>query len=256
MRLYRASYRTATVRSLNLVHRVSLEFVGSCNADESPLTLESHQGQGLGAFSDSCNFHACSLLQSQLRIYPPRLLSSAGIHSIIICRSLYASGRPAAGVAMQAERIMLLSSESMRPACFGESPDMRFHHELFHFIDYAMGFGPNRRPISDRRSTNDPEWEALNDPGFQYYSGGSLTERFSMLEANPIRPGIWSYYSMSSAEEDKAIVFSYLICRYSSLLRCAGRDKNLALKVQLIKRRLYEFDQSFDDTFWMDTERG
>jgi len=97
------------------------------------------------------------------------------------------------------------------------------HHEIFHFADLA----------DDGSLSPDPEWAALNAPGFVYGSGGR-----SLRSAWAARPtdmrGFVSGYATSGVEEDKAETFAFLVARKDAI----PHDPILDAKVRLLETRM------------------
>jgi hypothetical protein len=124
-----------------------------------------------------------------------------------------------------------------------------FHHELFHLLENAMGFSDITKYDELAGFERDPEWEELNDERFRY--DPRWRKYYSRLEAKAIKPGIWTYYSMSSPAEDKAVLFSYMVNEYDKLWELSKKDEPLERKISLLRRRLFMFDAFFDESLWL-----
>src|SRR5205085_5605856 len=75
------------------------------------------------------------------------------------------------------------------------------HHDFFHLVDERDG-----------RLLADPEWVALNPPGFQYGRGGRAAQADPTAgELTDTVPGCVSRSAASAPEEDKAELFSALM---------------------------------------------
>jgi hypothetical protein len=103
-----------------------------------------------------------------------------------------------------------------------------FHHEFFHMLDFAY-----------RGSTDyDPEWSALNADGFRYGTGGANTSRFVDYSVPTMTDGFLSGYGKTAVEEDKAVLFEFLLMRPEIVHDRMESDPILAEKVRLMHRRL------------------
>mmetsp|Transcript_17151 Transcript_17151/g.48056 ORF Transcript_17151/g.48056 Transcript_17151/m.48056 type:complete len:198 (-) Transcript_17151:148-741(-) len=121
-----------------------------------------------------------------------------------------------------------------------------FHHELFHLIDYRLR-GPSSFTASD------PEWEAHNPENFRYGSGGKYMQHdadSSQLSSAPEGGHFLNRYSTSAITEDKAEVWSALMC-YDEILR----TPQLRAKAELLLQRVSSICEKIDD-HWLSNVRA
>jgi hypothetical protein len=175
------------------------------------------------------------------------------LRKIVICTRLTIEGVSASISRISAKGIILVSTRPYASKRSQSDPDRFFHRQLLHAIDQAVS---ERATHYDEVAgfVKDPEWEGLNGEGLGYSQMWSKEE--DILEAEAIKPGIWTYYSLRSPSEDKAVLFSYMMHNYSQIAACSKRDRQLELKINLLKRRLSKFDKHFDETFWQEREHN
>lgn len=177
------------------------------------------------------------LVVKELKVYPDELLEKSQVRQIIFCKGLQ-SGTPFkmhtwGGLADYEHNVIFL--DASLPASFLPTA---FHHELFHYLDWQMGF-----------ASNDPEWLSFNEPGEQYRG-----YQIEQLYAQRDNIHFITTYSQASMLEDKAEVFAYLISDPKLILDRAKRSPVLERKVDCIKRRLQEFCPKINKEFWSTIE--
>jgi hypothetical protein len=106
------------------------------------------------------------------------------------------------------------------------------HHEIFHFFDLA----------DDGRLSPDPEWAALNAPGFVYGSGGRTLRGAWAAKPSSDIPGFVSGYATSGPEEDKAETFAFAVTRASLTRARLAADPLLRGKMRELTRRIARMD--------------
>ena len=112
------------------------------------------------------------------------------------------------------------------------------HHEIYHLID---------RISTNNQMDNDPEWSALNPPGFIYMGVGPASNNTFPDDSVT---GFVSTYARSSPYEDKGETFGYMMSNPSHMaFRCAS-DPCLSAKVAMIKRRVQAFCPEMNGDFW------
>ena len=186
-------------------------------------------------------FRAARLLRTVLARYTPALWRASGVRTVALARTLAFAGQRRQGVPDLATGTLHLALEAtaVDPAYFRRM----VHHELFHFLDHA-------RSVNGLYS--DPEWTALNAPGVRYASGGgpgggggqhqhaavvpawedANVDVFDpAAAATPmLPPGMVTSYCLAGVEEDKAELFSFLMCAPSRLERLCASDAVVARK--------------------------
>ena len=152
--------------------------------------------------------------------YPKSFLDAARVTTIALCRKLVDDGDPAlaeevAGTVDQRARRLLVSVSSGNV----HRATVTFHHELFHLFDYSISPNNNHQ--------NDAQWEALNPAGFRYLG-----------KSGDVGPGFVDDYAKTSASEDKASVFHYIMAHTDEFCARAVDDPVLMAKGRLIRSRI------------------
>ncbi len=105
------------------------------------------------------------------------------------------------------------------------------HHEVFHFFDRA----------TRGRITVDPEWDALNAPGFAYGTGGRSMRASWVGEPRRDLTGFVTSYATSAVEEDKAELYSFAMTAGPAIREQAAGDPALQKKLAALAARLAAF---------------
>ena len=112
--------------------------------------------------------------------------------------------------------------------------------------------------LADGRVEQDPDWEALNPPGFRYRGGGRTALADPTLTAVPTDrvPGFLSMYSTSAVDEDKAEVFAYLMADPEFVDARVRVDPVVRAKVARMRELLAGFCPAINDQFWERVHRA
>lgn len=115
-----------------------------------------------------------------------------------------------------------------------------FHHELMHMIDYGL--------LGEKFEAADPEWEAINPPGFTYGKGGKYMRHDGEAAHAHSAPSIefLNRYSTSSIAEDRAEVWAALMMAYPSAIH----SEPLRAKAAILKKRVAALCPALDDAWW------
>lgn len=164
-------------------------------------------------------------LATTLLAYPHSFLRAARIEKIALCRKLVdAAGDPAsapapehiAGLAEGAARRLMVNLDHHDLA----HADATLHHEIFHLFDQATAPGGDHQ--------RDPAWERINPRGFRYGDPASAS----------IEAGFVNDYARTSAAEDKASVFEYVMGSPDELCARGADDPRLLDKARLLLDRV------------------
>jgi hypothetical protein len=187
---------------------------------------------------------AAASIARELRQYPDGFLRRAGIDGIVLVRDLFVSedgGARGAAAYIFENRIFLDMPLAERATRAGTR--VRFiHHLIWHRLDERAG-----------TMWKDPEWAALNPPGFEYgvHSRGGVHEtRAGSGSLGTDHPGFLNLYSTGNLPDDKAEVHAYLMVIHAWVRERSREDPYLRRKMATIKARLAALDASFDDAFW------
>ncbi len=148
------------------------------------------------------------VVREELARLPAAFLASASLRRVVLVGELREERRPIPSLPNY-NRTLLLDADA------SEAYLRRLlHHEIFHFADLA----------DDGAVLRDPEWSALNPPGFAYGQGGrSMREPGAGALGEP-PPGFVSVYATAAVEEDKAEVFAWMMAAPELLAERARHD--------------------------------
>jgi hypothetical protein len=180
----------------------------------------------------------------ELRQYPDGFLGRAGVTGIVLVRDLFVEEDGGArGAAAYVFENRLFLDVPLADRAIQAGTRVRFiHHLIWHWMDEKAG-----------TLWQDPEWEALNPPDFEYgvHSRGGVHEtRAGSGSISLDYPGFLNLYSTGNLPDDKAEVYAYLMVIHSWVGERSRQDPYLRSKVAMIKARLVPIDPSFDEDFW------
>ena len=199
-------------------------------------------------------------LIAALSIYPPAFFHRLDLRELWLCDSLTCNGVTAWMASFLSKRLYvdcaLIDSVHVKSL---------IHHELFHFIDYAIHHSPSSpplpHPITRFCAVPDPAWAALNDPSFRYGDGGlpacSDTESAytGRVRGRAERGSFPSRYAQSGMEEDRAEVWAALVRDRHSITH--ARDGRLRQKGAELERRVKEWSGGLlDEQWWQRTQKA
>ena len=179
------------------------------------------------------------ILESEFRRYPASFLRRVGLKRIVVGSRVRVEGQPRAAVPEFDRGLFWLDAEvGSRIPEYGRRA---LQHDFFHMVDRAMA------PAAQGR---DPAWAALNAKDFRYGIGGWWMQRANVGALRRDLPGFLTAYSTSATEEDKAEVFSHLVCDPAFVAERAAADPVLRTKVERLKASLAAFDPEIDAAWW------
>jgi hypothetical protein len=164
------------------------------------------------------------ILEAESAKSGPRMFRCADVRRVALVSRLAVAGKSRAAVPDWGDRTLFL--DVGYAAHEPEYSRWVFHHELFHLVDYA----------DDELIRHDPEWTALNPPGFAYGAGGDRAyhDEATAYAWDVPPPGFVSLYATLGAEEDKAETYAALMTGAP----IAMDDPALVAKVALLRHRL------------------
>lgn len=208
--------------------------------EDAAFEVETRHGAltGAGAPEDASRRYAV-LLGEEFGLYPPELVKRSKLERIVLCRDLAFAGQLRAAVPEFGSDTLYL--DVLRGA--GDPLYVRraIHHEFFHVVDWR----------DDRELYSDDVWNALNEEGFRYGSGGVNAQ-------GDARMGLWSdelqgflsLYGRTGVEEDKAELWSFALVHPREVAARAAEDPVLAAKLARLRSLVRSFARDVDDAFW------
>jgi hypothetical protein len=180
-------------------------------------------------------FAYLSLLDRELQKYPSGFFRKAGVRYLMLCEGLAFSGQERAAIPDPYAGRLYYDVSVATDEGLGDYGVLTFHHELHHYVDYAMYGDMYYRW---------PQWAALNVEGFEYGTGGvyaydNQDQDWGEVDIDdPDRvPGFVSRYAALGEEEDRAEIFSYAMAgtRDEWFARLVSVDPILAAKLELLR---------------------
>ena len=168
------------------------------------------------------------LIEKNLNRYSSEFLNKINLRYIVLCKNLSVSQIEAAGVPNIKTKTLIIDIKFDQ-----EYLERVIHHEVFHMISDSF---------KDSFSTY--AWENLNNKNFKYAECSTCSDRLdlSILKNNK---GFMTEYSMSTASEDMAEVFSFLIAHKEQIENKALNDQILTKKILFIKNNLLRIHKEF-----------
>lgn len=168
---------------------------------------------------------AVAVLGRELGRYPAGWLARAGLARVVLTAELTEAGAPIPSLPNYLQTLFV-------DLGVGEVYLARLvHHEIFHFFDRA----------TRGRIAVDPEWDALNAPGFAYGTGGRSMRASWVGEPRRDLAGFVTSYATSAVEEDKAELYSFAMTAGPAVREQAAADPTLQKKLGALAARLAAF---------------
>ena len=169
------------------------------------------------------------IISKNLSRYSKEFLRKINLKYIVMCENLSVSQIRAAGVPNITTRTLVVDIK------FNEEHFERvLHHEIFHMIN-----------DSHKKKFLFEEWKNFNNSEFKYAKCSTCSDRLglSLLKENK---GFVTEYSMSTASEDMAEVFSFLITDKKKIENKALKDPILNKKILFLKKNILKVDENFN----------
>ena len=168
------------------------------------------------------------LIQKNLNIYQPNFLKKINLKYIVLCENLSVSEIDAAGVPNFKMKTLIIDIN------FNKKYFERIiHHEIFHIIndgfkDYFI----------------ESEWKSFNPKNFKYAECSTCSDRVNLSTIKKTN-GFLTEYSMSTASEDMAEVFSFLVYDKKKVKEKLINDAILKNKTSFIKNNILKISNNF-----------
>ena len=168
------------------------------------------------------------LIKKNLERYEKVFLEKINLKYVVLCENLTVADIKTAGVPNHKVKTLIIDIKS-DPRYFERS----IHHELFHMADdsYDNLFSYDR-------------WEKFNILDFQYAECSTCSKR-SNLSLIQDTNGFITEYSMSTASEDMAEVFSFMMTDMDNLSIISQKDSILNDKINFIISEISKIDNNF-----------
>ncbi len=168
------------------------------------------------------------LIEKNFNKYTSNFLKKVNLKYIVLCEDLSVSGIDAAGIANSKKKTIIINMKINLDIL-----ERILHHETFHIInDSYVNLFPEKK------------WKKINNPKFKYAECSTCTDKLN-LYTNDKTNGFITEYSKSTASEDMAEVFSYLMTNKNLINKKAINDIVLKNKILFIKKGILKIDSEF-----------
>ena len=168
------------------------------------------------------------IIKKNLELYKKDFLEKINLKYIVLCENLKVSDIKTAGIPNHKVKTLIIDIKS-DPRYFERS----IHHELFHMADESY----------DNLFSYD-KWEKFNILNFQYAECSTCSNRtdLSLIKNSS---GFITEYSMSTASEDMAEIFSFMMTDMDNLSTISQEDSILKNKVNFLISEIQKIDNNF-----------
>ena len=168
------------------------------------------------------------IIKKNLERYEKVFLEKINLKYVVLCENLKVSDIKTAGVPNHKVKTLIIDIKS-DPKHFERS----IHHELFHMADDSY----------DNLFSHD-KWDKFNILDFQYAECSTCSNR-SDLSLIQDSNGFITEYSMSTASEDMAEVFSFMMTNMDNVSIISQNDSILNNKINFIISEIRKIDNNF-----------
>ena len=221
----------------NLIKIPNLE-IYKTNSDNGLKYLKAYEAFEVGVRNDNVKcFNSKTedidrkfqIISKNLNRYSSDFLKKINLKYIVLCEDLSVSGINTAGVPNHKMKTLIIDIQ------FNKNHFERtMHHEVFHIIqdEYNNYF-------------NEDIWSNYNNAQFKYAECSTCSDRLDLSIYNKTK-GFLTEYSMSTASEDMAEVFSFLMIDENKIKNKAEKDLILKKKISFIKNNILKIDNKFN----------
>ena len=168
------------------------------------------------------------LIEKNLNKYSSTFISKINLKYVVLCENLTVSQINTAGVPNPKTKTLIIDIK------FNEKYFERvLHHEIFHMIDESY-----------KSLFSYKEWKKLNSSRFKYAKCSTCTNKLGLSLINNTK-GFLTEYSMSTASEDMAEIFSFLMTEKKRLENIILDDPILNKKTMFLKNAILKIDNNF-----------
>ncbi len=168
-----------------------------------------------------------SLIENNLAKYEAAFLNKINLKYIVLCKNLSVSGIDAAGVPNSKMKTLIIDINFKK-----DYFERVIHHEIFHIINDSY-----------KNYFSEKEWNNFNPKKFKYAECSTCTDRVDLAAIENTK-GFLTEYSMTTASEDMAEVFSFIMY-YKNIDVKSSNDPILKKKISFIKKNVMRINNNF-----------
>ena len=169
-----------------------------------------------------------NLIKRNFDKYDKDFLKKINLKYVVLCENLKVAEIKTAGVPNHKVKTLIMDI-NFDKRYFERS----IHHEIFHMIDDSY---------KDLFSYE--KWKEFNTPKFKYAECSTCTNKLDLSLTNKSN-GFLTEYSMSTASEDMAELFSFLMTNSEHLKKILSKDTILTKKTLFLKSSILKIDNNF-----------
>tara|TARA_Y100000996_G_C22521567_1_gene642696 strand:+ start:57 stop:794 length:738 start_codon:yes stop_codon:yes gene_type:complete len=168
------------------------------------------------------------LIEKNLNKYDTSFLKKINLKYVVLCENLSVSEIRSAGVPNYKMKTLVIDIK------FNKKHFERvIHHEVFHLINDSY-----------KNLFNYKEWSKFNETSFKYAKCSTCSDRLDLNLLDKTK-GFLTEYSTSTASEDMAELFSFLIIDKDKIKIKALKDPILSKKISFLEKKLLKIDTNF-----------
>ena len=168
------------------------------------------------------------LIEKNLNKYDTSFLKKINLKYVVLCENLSVSEIRSAGVPNYKMKTLVIDIK------FNKKHFERvIHHEVFHLINDSY-----------ENLFNYKEWRKFNETNFKYAKCSTCSDRLDLNLLDKTK-GFLTEYSTSTASEDMAELFSFLIIDKGKIKIKALKDPILSKKISFLEKKLLKIDTNF-----------
>ena len=181
-----------------------------------------------GVASDEEVEKSFPIIKANFDKYEKNFLNKINLKYVVICKNLKVSDINTAGVPNHNVKTLIIDI-GFDTNHFERS----MHHELFHIVEE-----------SHKSLFSYKKWEKFNSPRFKYAKCSTCTNKLDYTLIDNTK-GFLTEYSMSTASEDMAEIFSFLMTKKKKLKSIVLNDPILNKKTIFLKNVVQKIDNNF-----------
>ena len=168
------------------------------------------------------------IIKKNFKKYKKNFLKKINLRYVVLCENLKVAEIKTAGVPNHNMKTLIMDIK------FDERYFERsMHHELFHMIE-----------ASYKDLFSYKEWKKFNNSEFRYAKCSTCTNKLDLSLINNTK-GFLTEYSMTTASEDMAEIFSFLMSEKQKLENIVLDDPVLYKKTIFLKNAILKIDNNF-----------
>ncbi len=169
-----------------------------------------------------------SIIKNNFNKYNSVFLKKVNLKYVVLCENLSVSEIDAGGIPNHKMKTLIINIK------FNKDHLGRIvHHEIFHLVNKSY-----------KKIFLKKEWEKFNSSKFEYAKCSTCSDRLDLNLLDKTE-GFLTEYSMSTASEDMAEIFSFLMIDKEKIENKALKDPILSKKISYIKKGLLQIDKNF-----------